>query len=204
MSALLAVLGLSYLSFAAGASIFLAATLYGLGKTFFWPTMLGVVSEQCPKGGALTLNAISGIGMLAVGTLGFPYIGILQTRAQQAAIVENEALQSEVPGLVKDGQVAPITDKTIYEVLSYKTIDDAQLTTLIDDLPESEREAVGKQVAEVRSRSNQRALAAMAFFPGFMLISYLILIAYFRSKGGYKPVDIGGPRHGHEEAADEY
>ena len=44
-----------------GALIFLAATLYGFGKTFFWPTMLGVVSEQTPKGGALTLNAISGL-----------------------------------------------------------------------------------------------------------------------------------------------
>ena len=29
--------------------IFIFATLYGFGKTFFWPTMLGVVSEQCPK-----------------------------------------------------------------------------------------------------------------------------------------------------------
>ena len=30
--------------------LFLAATLYGFGKTFFWPTTLGVVSEQYPKG----------------------------------------------------------------------------------------------------------------------------------------------------------
>ena len=29
--------------------IFVAATLYGFGKTFFWPTMLGVVSEQTPE-----------------------------------------------------------------------------------------------------------------------------------------------------------
>ena len=55
--------------------VFACATLYGFGKTFFWPTTLGVVSEQCPKGGALTLNAIAGIGMLAVGILGGPVIG---------------------------------------------------------------------------------------------------------------------------------
>src|SRR5262249_5921613 len=73
VSSLLAIVGLYSLSFAAGAMIFIAATLYGFGKTFFWPTMLGVVSEQMPKGGALTLNAISGIGMLAVGTLGTTY-----------------------------------------------------------------------------------------------------------------------------------
>ena len=43
------------------------ATLYD--QNILWPTTLGVVSEQCPKGGALTLNAIAGIGMLAVGIL---------------------------------------------------------------------------------------------------------------------------------------
>ena len=70
-SAVLAIAGLYLLSTASGlTAIFIFATLYGFGKTFFWPTTLGVVSEQCPKGGALTLNAIAGIGMLAVGILG--------------------------------------------------------------------------------------------------------------------------------------
>ena len=49
--------------------ILIAATLYALGKTFFWPTTLGTVSEQSPKGGALTINAIAGVGMLGVGIL---------------------------------------------------------------------------------------------------------------------------------------
>ena len=62
--------------------------------------MLGVVSEQTPKGGALTLNAISGIGMLAVGTLGFPYIGTLQADRENVALVSNETVAKELPGLV--------------------------------------------------------------------------------------------------------
>ncbi len=28
-----------------------AATVYGVGKTFLWPTMLGVVAERFPRGG---------------------------------------------------------------------------------------------------------------------------------------------------------
>jgi MFS family permease len=79
--ATLAIIGLTLLSKTAGAgiaAIFGAATLYACGKTFFWPTMLGITSEQCPKGGALTLNSMGGIGMLAVGILGFPFIGYLQ------------------------------------------------------------------------------------------------------------------------------
>src|SRR4029077_19021551 len=77
--------------------IFAAATLYAVGKTFFWPTMLGVTSEQCPKGGALTLNAMGGIGMLAVGILGFPFIGYLQESAATAKLKEaNPALYQTV------------------------------------------------------------------------------------------------------------
>src|SRR5262249_50896700 len=60
------------------AMIVLAATIYGLGKTFFWPTMLGVVSERFPRGGAVTLGMIGGIGMLSAGLLGGPGIGYNQ------------------------------------------------------------------------------------------------------------------------------
>ncbi|MBC7855919.1 MAG: MFS transporter [Pirellulaceae bacterium] len=202
ISALLAILGLGYLSFAQGAAIFIAATLYGFGKTFFWPTMLGVVSEQCPRGGALTLNAISGIGMLAVGTLGFPYIGTLQTKAQQNAIVENTELQSQIPGLVAGGKVVPVTEKRIYEVIPYKVIDDAKVKELTSKLSVADAEAATKNLTETKDRSNQRALLDMAMFPTFMLICYIVLIFYFQSKGGYKPVDlVHAPTHA---AADEY
>jgi MFS family permease len=205
ISALLAMVGLRALSTSAGLWIFLAATLYGFGKTFFWPTMLGVVAEQFPKGGALTLNAISGIGMLAVGTLGTTYIGVLQTQAQREAIVSNDELQQEVPGLVENGQVVPLEDKTIYEVLSYKSISDSQLNAIIDRLPSGQRAQASEFVARVRSESNQLALRDMAVFPAFMLVCYLVLILYFRAQGGYKAVHLGeaDERAGHA-AADEY
>ena len=51
-SSILAICGLYWLSFASGMFIFGAAALYAFGKTFFWPTMLGVAGEQTPKGGA--------------------------------------------------------------------------------------------------------------------------------------------------------
>jgi MFS family permease len=186
VSAALAIAGLGYLSFAQGMTIFVAATLYGFGKTFFWPTMLGVVSEQCPKGGALTLNAISGIGMLAVGTLGFPYIGILQTKTHQQAIVDHAELSQQVPGLVVDGEVKPLEDKKIYEVLTYKTIDEKAMDGLIEKLPADEQTFVKEELAKVKSESSQAALYYMAFFPLFMLVCYVILIVYFRTKGGYQ------------------
>jgi len=192
VSAVLAIVGLFFLSFAAGFIIFVAATLYALGKTFFWPTMLGVVSEQTPKGGALTLNAISGIGMLAVGTLGFPYIGILKDAKQIDAVAHSEAAK-QVPGLVtSDGKLTAITTKKSYEIIAYDTIDDAKLGAAIATVADPAKQAaIAGDIKEARDRSNQKALANMTMFPIIMLIGYLGLIAYFKSKGGYKPVVLG-------------
>lgn len=55
-----------------------AVTIYGIGKTFYWPTLLGVVSERFPKGGALALGISGGIGMLSAGLFGGPGIGYEQ------------------------------------------------------------------------------------------------------------------------------
>ena len=197
-SAVLAIAGLGYLSMAQGMTIFVAATLYGFGKTFFWPTMLGVVSEQCPKGGALTLNAISGIGMLAVGTLGFTYIGILQTKTHQQAIVDHPSLSQEVPGLVADGEVQPVKKEKIYEVLTYKKMDDEALTALVDKVPADKQVGVKDELKKVQADSSQGALYYMAFFPLFMLVCYVGLIAYFKSKGGYHAEILTG--HAAEDA----
>ena len=189
VSALLAIIGLVSLSFAAGMVIFLAATLYAFGKTFFWPTMLGVVSEQTPKGGALTLNAISGIGMLAVGTLGFPYIGALQAEKQIAAVIDSEEA-AQVPGLVDGGQLSAVADKRIYEVIPYTAIDEQKLEQAIAQVDEGQREDVATAIQSARDRSNQGALASMAMFPGIMLALYICLIAYFMAKGGYQAEEL--------------
>lgn len=55
-----------------------AVTIYGIGKTFYWPTMLGVISERYPKAGALALGISGGIGMISAGMLGGPGIGYFQ------------------------------------------------------------------------------------------------------------------------------
>jgi MFS family permease len=186
VSAILAIAGLYYLSFATGAMIFAAATLYAFGKTFFWPTMLGVVAEQTPRGGAMTLNAISGIGMLAVGTLGFPYIGALQADKEVEAIQSNATIVEQLPGLVKDGQLTVTEEKKIYEVISYTAISDDKVAAEVAKLPESAQEAAAEEIASVRSASNQGALANMTLFPTIMLVCYALLILYFQSKGGYQ------------------
>jgi len=53
---------------------FAAATLFGIGKTYYWPTMLAITSEQFPKGGALLLALMGGAGMLSIGCV-LPIMG---------------------------------------------------------------------------------------------------------------------------------
>lgn len=81
VSALLGTLGLYLLGQPFTDTVWLwvgAVTIYALGKTFYWPTLLGVISENFPKGGALALGISGGIGMLAAGMLGGPGIGYKQ------------------------------------------------------------------------------------------------------------------------------
>jgi hypothetical protein len=53
---------------------FIAATVFGVGKTFFVPTMLGLASEQLPRGGALLMSIMGGCGMLATA-VALPLMG---------------------------------------------------------------------------------------------------------------------------------
>lgn len=187
VSCVLAIAGLAALSGSTTVFlIFAAATLYALGKTFFWPTMLGIVSEQTPKGGALTLNAISGIGMLAVGTLGFPYIGALQA---DKAITSVQAIEeaASVPGLLVDGKIAEgaMTEKSIYEIIKYNVLDDEKVDGMIAAVGD---EDITKAIGDAKSGSAQKALLNMAIFPLIMIVAYLLIFLYFKAKGGYKPL----------------
>ena len=173
----LAIAGLTWLSKTNGAGmliIFAAATLYAVGKTFFWPTMLGLASEQCPKGGALTLNAMGGIGMLAVGILGFPFIGYLQESTATAK------LQASSPALYQT-----VTMEKKYLLGDYHAIDPIKSAAVT--------EAGAAEAIKTATTTGQfSALGKMAFFPAFMLAGYLALIAYFKTKGGYRPVELEG------------
>jgi MFS family permease len=59
---------------ASAAIAFMAATVFGVGKTYFWPTMLGIVAERFPKGGALAMNLMGGAGMLSIAVV-LPIMG---------------------------------------------------------------------------------------------------------------------------------
>lgn len=92
-SAVLSAIGLVLLSAATTAVTALAAaTVFALGVCYFWPTMLGVTSERFPRGGALLLAIIGGVGTLSVaiftGVLGGFYdaVGPAMAMRRMAAL----------------------------------------------------------------------------------------------------------------------
>lgn len=66
MSAILATAGLYLLGHTSGNMVFAGALIFGMGVCYFWPTMLGFVSEYMPKTGAVGINLMGGAGMFAV------------------------------------------------------------------------------------------------------------------------------------------
>ena len=194
-SAILAIVGLIWLSTAQAAVLIVAATLYGLGKTFFWPTMLGIVSEQTPKGGALTLNAISGIGMLACGAIGFPLLGLFQINTQKSELAESEIVRNSLPAVVETVEGKPVLKTvTVSDGLfgTYSNVDTAALDAEIAKVTDTAKaDEVKAAVAKIAEESPKHSLAKIAIFPMVMLLAYIGLFLYFKSRGGYKPVVIG-------------
>ena len=66
------------------AGAFAAATIFGVGKTYFWPVMLGVTSERFPRGGPVALAVMGGTGVFSSGTV-VPIMGRLYDRFGPAA-----------------------------------------------------------------------------------------------------------------------
>ncbi len=66
ISAVLSALGLYILGHTSGNMLFAGALIFGMGVCYFWPTMLGFVSENLPETGAVGLNFMGGAGMFAV------------------------------------------------------------------------------------------------------------------------------------------
>ena len=157
-----------------GMMILVAATIYGLAKTFFWPTMLGVVAERFPKGGALTLNITGGLGMIAAGVIGAGILGFIQDKSVDGKIADydrtnNVALHSTY-----------VTEQKTSLFGDYKALDQNKLVMASQEEQQT--------VTTIRETAKKEALQYIVIFPIVMMISFTGLLVYFRSRGGYKAV----------------
>ena len=182
LSSVLACIGLYWLGTAmTGVAIIVAATVYGIGKTFFWPTMLGVVGERFPRGGALTMGFMGGVGMLSAGILGGPGIGYQQDRFAA------EQLKATAPEETYEEFISPDETRFLF-FPPVSGLDGAKVGALkeraaSDETPLTKDETL---VLEAGAYGGRKALRYTAAVPFAMSIGYLILVLYFRAKGGYQ------------------
>jgi len=210
-SALFGAAGLTLLGNAEGALMcVIAATVYGIGKTFLWPTMLAVVSEQFPKGGAITIGAAGGVGMLAAGLLGGPGIGFLQDQNASAKLRESDAavydrykapmeneflwmktvgLDGSKVGVLEDGGKEAQRALDLMQQQNAKPDAIAAQKKLVDWWTSSAGPAAGADKPLVEAAGlfgGRQALKLTAFVPATMFACYALLLAWFATRGGYK------------------
>jgi len=215
VSAVLGAIGLTLISFSQGTlMMILAVTVYGLGKTFLWPTMLGVVGERFPRSSTVAMAVLGAAGMLSAGYLGGPGIGYKQDYHATAKLQEisNDTYERykapkeggflffpKVTGL--DGsKVAVAGDggkelKKRVEVLEKdgkKLSDDKELSSLAGwwKTDESFVEKDAEMLKEAGIFGSRKAIRLTALIPTVMAVIYFILILGFKAKGGYKPVEV--------------
>jgi MFS family permease len=79
------------MGYTGGAMIFASAGIFALGVAFFWPSMLGFVSENIPQSGALGLAIMGGIGFLG-GAIAQPVLGAIFDAQTFAAVPAGQSL----------------------------------------------------------------------------------------------------------------
>ncbi len=96
ISCVLAGIGLYLLSLANTPLLaFAAATIWGIGVCYMWPTLLGITSERFPRGGAMILGLMGFGGGLAIQFV-LPIMGGIFDSAKAAALESGAAMEEAV------------------------------------------------------------------------------------------------------------
>jgi hypothetical protein len=159
-----------------------AVLIYSIGKTFFWPTMLAVVGDRFPRSGAVAMSIMGGIGMMSAGLLGSPGLGYAKDR------FAGEELKKADPALHAEYKAATPSKFLVFSDaygLDGKKLGDAKAALAAGTATEQQ-----KKVHQADMRGDRRTLVADSFIPAIMAVIYLLLVLYFKAKGGYKPVQI--------------
>lgn len=104
-----------------------AATVFAFGVAFFFPTMVGLMSERFPKAGSVGIVLMIGMGMAASGTLQGQMGGIADRYMpdaldQQRTVQILEQVEDRFPGYVEQAEAA-VGDLDAMAALGYRTQD---------------------------------------------------------------------------------
>ncbi|MCG6157167.1 MFS transporter [Rubinisphaera margarita] len=184
------ILGCVGLNLASGIQSFegalLALGVYAVGKTFFWPTMLAVVSDRFPRTGAIAISVMGGIGMMSAGLIGSAGLGYSKDHYAAEALQESHP---EIYEKLKAEEPSKFLTLQTYGIDGDKVKDYAKIPP--EERSESDKELL-EAVAEAGITGDRKTLVADSFIPATMAVIYLCLFFYFKAIGGYKTVHLAG------------
>tara|TARA_R110002072_G_scaffold104296_2_gene228694 strand:- start:198 stop:824 length:627 start_codon:yes stop_codon:yes gene_type:complete len=98
-------------------SAFAAATVWGAGIAFIWPTMLAIASERFPKGGAVAMGLMGFAGGMAIQFV-LPRMGAIFDNAKAEAAGGADKL-------------AGLSPEAMAEVLRYASVESFQAVAVV-------------------------------------------------------------------------
>ena len=158
--------------------------------------MFGVVSDRFPKGGAITIGAIGGVGMLSAGFLGGPGIGYKQDR------FASEYLQQKDPA-VYQAYKADQPSKFLFfkEITGLDGTKKGAILGIADNKLTPQQKIEKPLITEANLQGGRMALKWTSIVPAMMAVLYLLILFYFKMQGGYKTVHIEGAGKAAHEVA---
>ena len=159
----------------------LALTVYGIGKTFFWPTMLAVVSDRFPRTGAVAISIMGGLGMMSAGLIGSPGLGYAKDR------FAGEALQAANPAVFAEYKAEK---PSRFLFFSGAVGLDGKKLGAVKETAADKRTPDQQAVVTADQNGDRKTLKFDAYIPATMAAIYLLLLLYFKAIGGYKVVFI--------------
>ena len=161
---------------------FIVLGIYAVGKTFFWPTMLAIVGDRYPQSGAVAMSIMGGIGMLSAGLIGGPGLGYCKDRFAGAE------LQRVSPELFQTYKAAKPSKFLNLDATEAFGLDGTKLGEARD--AKENRTPEQTTVIAADQTGDRHTLEADSFIPLTMAVVYLLLLLYFKSIGGYKPLKV--------------
>jgi len=124
LSAIFSTLGLVLLSYSQGPLAFVSAAVFAVGICYFWPTMLGFVSEYLPETGPMGLSIMGGAGMLSVSFI-LPFMGKIYDEKVLSQVPKEFTLDELKTAL------ANTTESSLWKAINLEAGSDTLLTVAV-------------------------------------------------------------------------